>query len=165
MSDNDNRTMNEYSGYLRDGSWYAHAHEYNAKEMSYLILGLCGESGEFADEFKKVVRAAGFDDKDAYDEIMHEGFMIKLRDELGDVLWYVTSLCRVLGITLEQLMLRNAHKLYIRYKADGDFYPNQVPVTWAFTNPMHSVQNMENARDIESKFWGGTYHVRVDEKI
>lgn len=66
-------------------------------------LGLCGEAGEVADHIKKWL-AQGHDlDPD------------KLRDELGDVLWYWTLLVAELGYTAEEIMLGNREKLRARY--------------------------------------------------
>ena len=134
----------EYARFIQQGLWYAHAHEDNAKEFSYLTLGLAGEAGEFADEFKKVVREAGFDDELGYRQLLADGYGEKLIKELGDVLWYLTGLCKLLGINLEQLMVLNAHKLFSRYLEDGDRYPNQEPIMWPFSNPMKSPANTVN---------------------
>jgi len=35
----------------------------------------------------------------------------ELKDELGDVLWYVTTLARINGWTLSDIMTENYHKL------------------------------------------------------
>lgn len=73
------------------------------KKIDNGILGLCGESGECADAWKKT---------------RHQGHKLN-RDELikeaGDVLWYVAELAAGLGVTLEEIATRNIAKLRERY--------------------------------------------------
>lgn len=67
------------------------------------VLGLCGESGEVADLWKKYLyQGHEFDRKAA-------------AEELGDVLWYVAELAAGLGITLEDVAWGNVEKLRKRY--------------------------------------------------
>ncbi|MEL6177405.1 MAG: nucleoside triphosphate pyrophosphohydrolase family protein [Myxococcota bacterium] len=66
-------------------------------------LGLAGEAGEAADLIKKHLFHDHPLDRD------------KLRDELGDVLWYVATLARTLDLDLAQVAQRNIDKLRIRY--------------------------------------------------
>lgn len=57
---------------------------HTAVNMNYWVLGICGEAGEIADKFKKVIR-----DRGGYiDEQFKEDVML----ELGDVLWYIGAL-------------------------------------------------------------------------
>ncbi len=137
-------THPQYEAFLRHTCWYAHAHESNAKELSYLTLGLVGEAGEFADQFKKAVREAGFDltkiawENYIIDESDHKDKMVA---ELGDVLWYLTRLCDVLGINLERLMLENTYKLFRRIEKGGWSPPMEVK--WPFTDPFKSYDNVQ----------------------
>jgi NTP pyrophosphatase (non-canonical NTP hydrolase) len=66
-------------------------------------LGLCGESGEFADSLKK----AQFHGHTLDGE--------HLRQELGDVLWYVALACDALDLQLADVMEENIEKLRRRY--------------------------------------------------
>jgi NTP pyrophosphatase (non-canonical NTP hydrolase) len=66
-------------------------------------LGLSGESGEVADLVKKQLFHG------------HPLDLQKLRDELGDVLWYFMFICDTLGISLEEVMAGNVEKLRTRY--------------------------------------------------
>lgn len=72
------------------------------------ILGLAGESGEFTDKFKKVIR----DDKG----IISDERQAELKKELGDVLWYVAVVADYLGIPLSELATANIEKLADRAK-------------------------------------------------
>ena len=67
------------------------------------VLGLVGESGEFADKIKKILR-----DKDA--ELSEEDRQ-ELVKELGDVLWYAAVLSHYLGTSFDEVASRNIDKL------------------------------------------------------
>ena len=69
------------------------------------VLGLAGEAGECADLMKK--------------HYFQDGrlFVDDLEDELGDVLWYVAETAAALGLTLEEVAVRNVEKLKKRYPA------------------------------------------------
>lgn len=93
----------EYPG-NGQGGWLA---------LSYVGLGLVGETGEIANQLKKVVR-------DDYGRIMPARLM-KLSDELGDVFWYLSRLCAELRLNPEVVMQRNYEKLRGR-KANGTLH-------------------------------------------
>jgi NTP pyrophosphatase (non-canonical NTP hydrolase) len=65
------------------------------------MIGLMNEAGEVGGAYKKEIR----------DDINNRDLII---DEMGDVMWYLTNLCRVYGITLSQLMNKNIQKLISR---------------------------------------------------
>lgn len=71
----------------------------------YPVLGLVGESGEFAEKVKKGIRDGQLDRAGA----------IK---ELGDVLWYVAACAVALGVDLNQVAEENLVKLHDRKKRD-----------------------------------------------
>lgn len=67
------------------------------------IMGLVGEAGELADAIKKVYfQGHRFDNE-------------KMKDELGDVLFYFTYLLETLGIRIEDVMEHNVEKRAKRY--------------------------------------------------
>jgi len=72
------------------------------------VLGLVGESGEFADKIKKLIR-----DHDG--EIIDKDELIK---ELGDVLWYLAMIAYYLDIDFSVVAERNIDKLADRHKRD-----------------------------------------------
>jgi len=72
-------------------------------EKWYLALGLAGESGEVTEIIKKHYRHGK--------ELNTE----HLREELGDVLWYVTVLAASNGIDLYEVAEANIEKLRKRY--------------------------------------------------
>lgn len=108
-------TYCEYIKFLERNKWYAHANQNDTGELAYHALGLAGEGGEFVDLVKKVVRDLGYD---ASLGVLSGPLQERLRDELGDVFWYFTQLCTVLGVTHDQLIRINMLKL-IKREAEG----------------------------------------------
>ncbi len=83
----------------------------------YPTLGLVNEAGEVAGKIKKIFR-------DKSGEIS-EADRDALKQELGDVLWYLTQICTNLGLTLEEVAEANLDKLFSRLErgkiqGDGD---------------------------------------------
>lgn len=76
------------------------------EELKNYLLGLNGECGELTDIFKKVLYHGK--EYDAVDVML----------ELGDILYYLTAICNILGMDLSEIMLNNNAKLMARYK-DG----------------------------------------------
>ena len=72
-------------------------------KLTLAALGLTGEAGEVADTVKKVLYQG------------HELDTAHLKQELGDVLWYITLACNAIGCTLEDVMQWNVAKLHARY--------------------------------------------------
>ena len=72
----------------------------------YPTLGLTGEAGEVADKVKKVIR-----DNDGDFSVEKR---LEIAKELGDVLWYISTLANDLGYTLEEISELNNRKLSSR---------------------------------------------------
>jgi len=71
--------------------------------LVYPTIGLVGESGEFLEKVKKIIR-----DKEGFiDDSTRE----KLLDELGDILWYLSQVSFELNYALDGLAERNLKKL------------------------------------------------------
>jgi NTP pyrophosphatase (non-canonical NTP hydrolase) len=70
-------------------------------ELSYLALGLGGESGEVLEKTKKLIR----DNKFSREEVAKE---------LGDVLWYLTRYANAIGYDLATIADMNVKKLSSR---------------------------------------------------
>lgn len=87
------------------------------KALEYLALGLVGEAGEVANKIKKVIRG----DKNKNDLEFRE----QIKDELGDVMWYLAQLCDAVNTSMSSIADRNIAKLALRksqnkLKGDGD---------------------------------------------
>ena len=138
----DLQTVAQYRKFLNETSWYTHTDEGNAPELTYLTLGLAGESGEFADEVKKVIRVTGALDSAAFLRVMEgAGGKDKMIEELGDTLWYLVKLGDFLNISLDGLMVTNTYKLYNRLIEGGKFTKEEMP--WPFTSPELSYEAVE----------------------
>lgn len=74
--------------------------------VTYPLLGLAGEVGEFCNKYKKVIRDDG-------GEITIDKHTA-LKDELGDILWYIANLAQDLGVSLDDVARANLDKLTSR---------------------------------------------------
>ena len=74
------------------------------------LLGLAGEAGSVASEYKKHLRDGSSD----------PWWKTRIREELGDVLWYLVALCDHLGLGLEEVATANLEKVKQRW-IPGDF--------------------------------------------
>lgn len=93
-------TLNEYQEKALKTAVFNREHA-----MSYLVLGLVGESAEIGNKWKKHLR--GDEKPPSYEE---------MADELGDVLWYVAGLANELGVDLQEIAQNNIDKLADRAK-------------------------------------------------
>jgi NTP pyrophosphatase (non-canonical NTP hydrolase) len=83
----------------------------------YPTLGLANEAGEVAGKVKKIFRDRGGEMSAADREA--------LKQELGDVLWYLAQICTELDLTLSEVASANLTKLLSRMDrgqlyGDGD---------------------------------------------
>lgn len=89
--------MNEYQEQARLTAIYP-----EDSAITYPLLGLIGEVGEFANKYKKVIRdGKEFPRKD-------------MRSELGDILWYLANLAFDADISLGEIAQENVLKLHDR---------------------------------------------------
>lgn len=103
-------TMGEYQAATGETAVYP-----KEQAVPYLVIGLANETGEVAGKYKKFLRG----DYNYYE--MRE----KVKDEAGDVLWYLARLLDELDIPFESCAKCNISKLLIRKKngmiqGDGD---------------------------------------------
>jgi NTP pyrophosphatase (non-canonical NTP hydrolase) len=76
---------------------------------AHTLFGMTTEVGEITDLFKKFhAYGKNFD-------------LLKLKLELGDLLWYVAIMCKLKGFTMKEIQDLNIEKLRIRFpeKFDG----------------------------------------------
>lgn len=74
-----------------------------ASDISNYSMGLAGESGEVVDLLKKHIHHGHELDRD------------EAKEEMGDVLHYLSGLATMLGFTLEEVAHANIEKLMKRY--------------------------------------------------
>lgn len=77
------------------------------QNLEYPTLGLAGEAGEVANIVKKIQRDHG--------GVITDETRAKLKDELGDVLWYISACADELGLTLNEIAEYNVQKLAKRH--------------------------------------------------
>ena len=88
--------MNEYMKFQKST-------EIKELDLKYMALGLGGEVGEVLNEIKKLER----DDNN----IMTSERKIKIIEEMGDVLWYMSAMCNRLDTNFDELIKHNKNKL------------------------------------------------------
>ena len=98
--------LNEYQMAAKVSDRFTEVNNLMSPGMMEKVLGLTGEAGEVADKVKKVIR----DDEGKISEEKKE----QIAKELGDVLWYVASIARYLGYSLEDVAKMNIEKLQSR---------------------------------------------------
>jgi NTP pyrophosphatase (non-canonical NTP hydrolase) len=87
-------------------------------QLMYVTLGIAGEAGEIAEKIKKVMRND--------DGVMSDEKREDLKKEIGDVLWYLSQLSRILGLSFSEVAEANLKKLADRkqrnvIKSTGDY--------------------------------------------
>ena len=95
-----------FEEYQREASRTA-LYPHRLENLEYPTLGLAGEAGEVANIVKKIQRDFG-------GKITDET-RAKLKDELGDVLWYISACADELGLTLAEIAEFNIEKLAARH--------------------------------------------------
>lgn len=96
--------LNEYQRIARKTAIYPNV----GNDVNYPTLGLCGEAGEFADKFKKVLR----DDNGIISPTVRHTLIL----ELGDVFWYLANIACELKVDLNTVAELNQDKLSDRAK-------------------------------------------------
>jgi NTP pyrophosphatase (non-canonical NTP hydrolase) len=72
-------------------------------DNAHMLFGMLTEVGELTDVFKKNL---------AYDKSID---WINVREEIGDLIFYIASFCRINGLDLETIVNVNVAKLEARY--------------------------------------------------
>lgn len=72
-------------------------------DQLHMVIGICTEAGELLDTYKKAL---------AYGKALDT---VNIGEEMGDILWYLVNLCRMLKLDPEHIMQINIDKLKARY--------------------------------------------------
>lgn len=96
-------TFEEYQNEAKTTALYPR----RLSNLEYPTLGLAGEAGEVANVVKKIQRDHG--------GVITDDTRAKLKDELGDVLWYISACADELGMTLSEIAQFNVAKLAKRH--------------------------------------------------
>ncbi len=89
--------FNDYQEFVKSMKLYPEQYK-----IIYPVLGMAGETGEVAEKIKKWLRG---------DSELDKKEVVK---EIGDVLWYCSSLADDLGFTLQEVIDLNVEKLTSR---------------------------------------------------
>lgn len=71
--------------------------------MLHMALGMSTEAGEILDTFKKTL---------AYGKELD---VVNIKEEVGDIMWYLSNLLSIMNIDFEDVLETNANKLLARY--------------------------------------------------
>lgn len=84
-------------------------------QLNHGAVGLCKEAGEVA----SIITSGLY-----YGKPLDRN---KIKDELGDVLWFIALICEASGLSLEEVMKANVRKLLQRYpeKFTTEAYTNR----------------------------------------
>lgn len=92
--------LNEYVKWTENTCATLDTHK---EDIIHMIFGMQTEIGELTDIFKKSL---------AYGK---EIDWVNTGEEIGDIMFYIASFCRITGIDLEQVLETNVAKLESRY--------------------------------------------------
>ena len=94
-------TLSDYENTINEFAIYPESGQGTPMSLAYCALGLTGESGEYSEKVKKLIRDGKLD----------KPLALK---ELGDVLWYLTRSANELGYSLLDVAQVNIIKLHDR---------------------------------------------------
>lgn len=89
------------SSYQENALKFARPQVDKREEIAHACIGLAEETGEVLGEVKK--------------ELYFNRRTEHIKEELGDVLWYISYLAYLYGLTLDEVMAHNLDKLQRRY--------------------------------------------------
>lgn len=72
-------------------------------DLLHCVIGINTESGELMDAFKKHI---------FYGKPLD---LVNVGEELADIMWYVSNMCRLSGLDFEKLLENNINKLRVRF--------------------------------------------------
>lgn len=97
-------------------------------KLTHYAFGLATETAEVQDILKKRL---------AYGKPID---MVNLKEELGDLLWYVARLCGEFGFSFEELMETNIAKLKARY---GEKFTEEAALNRNLSNERKTLEAQE----------------------
>jgi NTP pyrophosphatase (non-canonical NTP hydrolase) len=87
-------------------------------DITVHLLGMVGEAGSVATEYKKLLR----------DGPAHTAAKARIREELGDVLWYTAAVATKLGLDLDDIARANLEKTRDRWlRTTSEPFDDQYP--------------------------------------
>lgn len=99
--------FSEYQNLSSQTDQYPHTDQ--PESIQIPLLGLVGEVGSLITNFKKRLR-----DQEAF-----EYFIPQVKEEIGDILWYLANLATKLSLSLNEIAENNLHKTHDRWPSGG----------------------------------------------
>lgn len=93
----------DLSSYIKNASRTDAEMETKQLHDIHMVMGISTEAGELLDVFKKNL---------AYKK---EIDWVNVKEEIGDLMWYIANFCKSNGFELEQIMETNIEKLSARF--------------------------------------------------
>lgn len=94
--------FDEYQDFCKGTAKYPNV----GNNLTYPVLGLCGESGEVAEKVKKLFRDSG--------GVLTPEVRKAILKEIGDVAWYVAMVAHEIGYNMSDVITENKDKLTSR---------------------------------------------------
>jgi NTP pyrophosphatase (non-canonical NTP hydrolase) len=92
--------LNDYAEWTKNTCASLDTHK---EDITHMLFGIITETGELTDIFKKSL---------AYGK---EIDWVNVEEEIGDIMFYIASFCRINGLDLENIIKTNVLKLESRY--------------------------------------------------
>ena len=133
--------LNEYQRLANLTDQQPETGDFEADSQSILVplLGLAGEVGELLSEHKKWLR-----DRESY-----KLFPDRVKEELGDLLWYLSNVASKHGMTLEEIANYNLAKTQRRWHSASDGMGHQRLLDERFRDEERLPRHMEVSIDSE----------------
>lgn len=103
------------------------------------LLGLAGESGGLLSEYKKYLR----------DGPAHKLFKQRVREELGDILWYVANIARKFDLSLDDIAEGNLAKIKDRWGTAASSAPRLWPSAYDYDSKFPPEERFPRRMDVE----------------
>lgn len=110
--------IDEYTKWTDSTAVYPEANLNTERELNYLVMAFVGEAGEIANEFKKLLRSSDVSLIQSRHIKLNLAQKEKLAKELGDSLWYMVRIAKVLGYSMPVVAQMNHDKLEERKEAE-----------------------------------------------
>lgn len=140
----------EFNEYQRRAAQTDQRRGDDLRDVVVHLLGLAGEAGSVAAEYKKYLR----------DGPAHAWWKTRIREELGDVLWYVAAISSHLDLDLDEIATANLSKTGDRWEPgdtaalDTD-WPESEQLPRSGTYELRPTTN-DHGREVIEVFYNGS---------
>lgn len=129
----------DFSFYQREANKTDQSKKEGVEGVHIPLLGLAGETGTLLTEYKKRLR----------DGESHKLFPTQFKEELGDILWYISNIASKLDLDLEEVAKANLAKIQERWNTLNN---NQTSFHQSFFFDDHFDEEEQLPREFEVYF-------------